>query len=180
MNGRYLQSANNSDQLWSDNIYSNSNRSYSTLNLLLLNHVTNIGKTFKAEYVLIFHSQIFINLLTQLLDNKSDIKFINMDILTVVWYFSTFLVLVAFFAVMACSDSHCGRTRKPEIPALTPPPTPAPSYREFAPPSYDSVANGIFIISLNEKTNTIETPSDVISAPPPNNSGLSDIFVQRV
>lgn len=101
-----------------------------------------------------------------------------MDILTVVWYFSTFLVLVAFFAVMACSDSHCGRTRKPEVPALTPPPTPAPSYREFAPPSYDSVANGIFIISLNEKTN-IETPSNIISAQPPS-CGLSDIFVQRV
>lgn len=100
-----------------------------------------------------------------------------MDILTVVWYFSTFLVLVAFFAVMACSDSHCGRTRKPEVPALTPPPTPAPSYREFAPPSYDSVANGIFIISLNEKTN-IGASSQSISAQPA--SGLSDIFVQRV
>lgn len=100
-----------------------------------------------------------------------------MDILTVVWYFSTFLVLVAFFAVMACSDSHCGRTRKPEVPALTPPPTPAPSYREFAPPSYDSVANGIFIISLNEKTN-IGASSQSISTQPA--SGLSDIFVQRV
>ncbi len=106
-------------------------------------------------------------------------KLTVMDILTVVWYFSTFLVLVAFFAVMACSDSHCGRTRKPEIPAITPPPTPAPSYREFAPPSYDSVANGIFIISLDEKSN-IETPMDIINHQPPVSSGRSDIFVQRV
>lgn len=105
-------------------------------------------------------------------------KLTIMDILTVVWYFSTFLVLVAFFAVMACSDSHCGRTRKPEVPAMTPPPTPAPSYREFAPPSYDSVANGIFIISIDEKTN-IETSSEIISNQPPA-SGQSDIFVQRV
>lgn len=101
-----------------------------------------------------------------------------MDTLTVIWYFSTFLVLVAFFAVMACSDSHCGRTRKPEVPALTPPPTPAPSYREFAPPSYDSVANGIFIISIDEKAN-IETPSEIIRNQPPT-SGQRDIFVQRV
>lgn len=122
------------------------------------------------------HEQCLTFLLFHLLD-KPNINFTNMDILTVVWYFSTFLVLIAFFAVMACSDSHCGRTRKPEIPAITPPPTPAPSYREFAPPSYDSVANGIFIISVNEKQNT-ETTSDVISNPP--SSGLSDIFVQRV
>lgn len=106
--------------------------------------------------------------------DDSDIKFRNMDILTVVWYFSTFLVLVAFFAVMACSDSHCGRTRKPEIPAITPPPTPAPSYREFAPPSYDSA---IFIISLNEK----EAPSNNIISAPPQTNGLSDSrFVQTV
>lgn len=100
-----------------------------------------------------------------------------MDILTVVWYFSTFMVLVAFFAVMACSDSHCGRTRKPEVPAITPPPTPAPSYREFAPPSYDSVTNGIFIISVNEKLGN-ETPPNRQNTQPP--SGLSDVFVQRV
>jgi len=158
VNGRYLNSANSSDER-SDNKYSFSNHSYSTLNLFVLNNAANLDKT--------------------------NITFTNMDILTVVWYFSTFLVLVAFFAVMACSDSHCGRSRKPEVPALTPPPTPAPSYREFAPPSYDSVANGydsvangIFIIALNEKTN-IGTPSDIISAQPPS-SDLSDVFVQRV
>lgn len=105
-----------------------------------------------------------------------------MDILTVVWYFSTFLVLVAFFAVMACSDSHCGRTRKPEVPALTPPPTPAPSYREFAPPSYEDLTDGIFIISVDEKTDNAtpkENPTNIISTQP-TNGDLSEICVQRV
>lgn len=114
--------------------------------------------------------------------DEPDITFTNMDILTVVWYFSTFLVLVAFFAVMACSDSHCGRTRKPEVPTLTPPPTPAPSYREFAPPSYDTVMNslkdGIFIISLNEKTNIQTNPNTIRTDSA--SSELSEIFVQRV
>lgn len=123
------------------------------------------------------HFQFNFFIISILIDKPND-KLTIMDILTVVWYFSTFLVLVAFFAVMACSDSHCGRTRKPEVPAITPPPTPAPSYREFAPPSYDSVADGIFIISIDEKSN-FETSSDIITAPPPS-SGQSDIYVQRV
>lgn len=106
-------------------------------------------------------------------------KFTIMDILTVVWYFSTFLVLVAFFAIMACSDSHCGRTRKPEVPVLTPPPTPAPSYREFAPPSYESVTNGIFIISVDEKSN-VQAPSDIINTSQPTSNEHSDRFVQIV
>lgn len=81
-----------------------------------------------------------------------------MDLITIIWYFSTFLALVAFFVVMACSDNSCGRQRKPENPVITPPPTPAPSYREFAPPSYDTVMKknreerpSVFIITVNEK-----------------------------
>lgn len=80
----------------------------------------------------------------------------TMDVITIIWYFSTFVALIAFFVVMACSDNYCGReAEKPEETAVTAPPTPAPSYREFAPPSYESVMkkykNRVFIIPmLNE------------------------------
>ncbi|GAB0098183.1 hypothetical protein DMENIID0001_138920 [Sergentomyia squamirostris] len=79
---------------------------------------------------------------------------ITMDTITIIWYFSTFVALVAFFVVMACSDNYCGRPRKPEEPPTSAPPTPAPSYREFAPPSYDTVMkrykNRIFIVPVND------------------------------
>ncbi|XP_059620137.1 uncharacterized protein LOC132264087 [Phlebotomus argentipes] len=86
---------------------------------------------------------------------------IDMDTITIIWYFSTFVALVAFFVVMACSDNYCGRPRKPEEPPTTAPPTPAPSYREFAPPSYDSVMkrykNRVFIVPVSE-SNTDQAP----------------------
>lgn len=63
-----------------------------------------------------------------------------MDIITIIWYLSTFLALAAFFFLMACSDRKCGRTRiQNEQNIIQAPPTPAPSYSEFAPPSYESV-----------------------------------------
>ncbi|XP_053665126.1 uncharacterized protein LOC128714275 [Anopheles marshallii] len=62
-----------------------------------------------------------------------------MDAITIVWYLATFIALVSFFLVMACADrNRCG-TRKPATEELQPPPTPAPSYRLFAPPSYDTL-----------------------------------------
>uniref|UniRef100_A0A1B0CIY9 Putative conserved plasma membrane protein n=1 Tax=Lutzomyia longipalpis TaxID=7200 RepID=A0A1B0CIY9_LUTLO len=83
-------------------------------------------------------------------------KGIDMDTITIIWYLSTFVALVAFFVVMACSDNYCGRPRKPEEPPTTAPPTPAPSYREFAPPSYDSVMkrykNRVFIIPVSDSS----------------------------
>lgn len=84
-----------------------------------------------------------------------------MDLITIIWYFSTFIALVAFFVVMACSENHCGRAPKPPPPVLTPPPTPAPSYREFAPPGYDTVMkknkqNRIFIVPVHENDNKVE------------------------
>lgn len=75
-----------------------------------------------------------------------------MDVITIVWYVSTFIALAAFFFLMACSDRKCGRTAPAAEQADTvalPPPTPAPSYSEFAPPSYESVVkDGIFVIPL--------------------------------
>ncbi|XP_061397443.1 uncharacterized protein LOC133333117 [Musca vetustissima] len=97
-----------------------------------------------------------------------------MDIITIVWYVATFLALAAFFLLMACSDRRCADTsRNPPLNANEtpiPPPTPSPSYSEFAPPSYDSVmklqhANktSIFVIPFAidqpPKDNTNQAPS---------------------
>lgn len=82
----------------------------------------------------------------------------TMDIITVIWYLSTFLALAAFFFLMACSDRRCNRSAmQNQDQAIPPPPTPAPSYSEFAPPSYESVikqataAGGIFVVPVDHK-----------------------------
>uniref|UniRef100_A0A182RV11 Uncharacterized protein n=1 Tax=Anopheles funestus TaxID=62324 RepID=A0A182RV11_ANOFN len=79
-----------------------------------------------------------------------------MDAITIVWYLATFIALISFFLVMACADrNRCG-TRKPATEELAPPPTPAPSYRLFAPPSYDTLEfekdnDSIFIIPYDSR-----------------------------
>lgn len=88
----------------------------------------------------------------------------TMDVITIVWYFSTFIALVAFFVVMVCSDKYCTRSAaKPEEAVITSPPTPAPSYREFAPPSYDSVMkkhkSRVFIIPMLNESGELKVPS---------------------
>lgn len=89
----------------------------------------------------------------------------TMDVITIVWYFSTFIALVAFFVVMVCSDKYCTRTRsKPEETVITAPATPAPSYREFAPPSYDSVMkkykSRVFIIPMLNESGELKVPDE--------------------
>lgn len=89
----------------------------------------------------------------------------TMDVITIIWYFSTFIALIAFFVVMVCSDKYCGRsTEKPEDSAISAPATPAPSYREFAPPSYDSVMrkykNRVFIIPMLNESGELKGPGD--------------------
>lgn len=77
----------------------------------------------------------------------------TMDLITVIWYVATLIALISFFVVMACADSTRCFSSKPPDEEIPPPPTPAPSYRLFAPPSYESVVTGkqnnIFIISTN-------------------------------
>ncbi|XP_052563813.1 uncharacterized protein LOC128092863 [Culex pipiens pallens] len=77
----------------------------------------------------------------------------TMDLITVIWYVATLIALISFFVVMACADSTRCFSTKPPDEEIPPPPTPAPSYRLFAPPSYESVIaakqNNIFIISVN-------------------------------
>lgn len=71
----------------------------------------------------------------------SDLSKSTMDAITIVWYVSTFLALVAFFSLMACSDRKCGRRAMDQSndDQLQAPPSPAPSYSKFAPPSYETV-----------------------------------------
>ncbi|XP_030557873.1 uncharacterized protein LOC115760587 isoform X1 [Drosophila novamexicana] len=102
-----------------------------------------------------------------------------MDVITIVWYVATFLALAAFFMLMACSDRRCRDMRGRQANA-TPnetqraPPTPSPSYSEFAPPSYDTVIKmqhaaktSIFVIPFNSegKGNDESNASPVSTAP---------------
>uniref|UniRef100_A0A2M4BZB1 Secreted protein n=1 Tax=Anopheles marajoara TaxID=58244 RepID=A0A2M4BZB1_9DIPT len=86
-----------------------------------------------------------------------------MDAITIIWYVATFIALISFFLVMACADRRRCRSRKPVDPELTPPPTPAPSYRLFAPPSYDSLefdkdTDSIFIIPYDNRSVSTDDP----------------------
>ncbi|ETN66391.1 hypothetical protein AND_001823 [Anopheles darlingi] len=86
-----------------------------------------------------------------------------MDAITIIWYLATFIALISFFLVMACADRNRCRSRKPVDPEMTPPPTPAPSYRLFAPPSYDSLefdkdTDSIFIIPYDSRSVSDDDP----------------------
>ncbi|XP_055537999.1 uncharacterized protein LOC129725799 [Wyeomyia smithii] len=77
----------------------------------------------------------------------------TMDVITVIWYGATLIALISFFVVMACADtSKCFSAKPPDVETAVPP-TPAPSYRLFAPPSYESViqktSSSIFIIPID-------------------------------
>lgn len=83
-------------------------------------------------------------------DLRSDTA--TMDLITIIWYVATLIALISFFVVMACTDTNKCITPKPEDIEAPVPPTPAPSYRLFAPPSYDSVidkeSDSIFVIPI--------------------------------
>lgn len=96
----------------------------------------------------------------------------TIDLVTIIWYLTTFVALIVFFIVMICADTACGRRRKPEPTPRSPPPTPAPSYRLFAPPSYDTaikknikIRPSIFILPVNNSNNdeSINKPEEELS-----------------
>lgn len=74
-------------------------------------------------------------------EQSNELSQTAMDIITIVWYVATFLALAAFFLLMACSDRRCTENRGNVLSHEAPiaPPTPSPSYSEFAPPSYETV-----------------------------------------
>lgn len=89
----------------------------------------------------------------------------GMDVVTMIWYLTTFSALVGFFIVMACTENSCGRRTeaKPVENTRTSPPTPSPSYKQFAPPSYDTVMNKyknrIFIVPMGDENNFFSPPT---------------------
>ena len=83
-----------------------------------------------------------------------------MEGFTAIWYFTTFMVLVFFFILIACYDSHCLRRRRGASTAedvkendRVVPSSPAPSYSQFAPPAYDSVLpKDVFFVQVTNET----------------------------
>lgn len=87
-----------------------------------------------------------------------------MDGLTIAWYVATLTILLTFGLVVVFTKTKCGLRPIPPQPVLsakpqhirpTAPPTPAPAYAQFAPPSYDDAISNlprIFVISINEIT----------------------------
>lgn len=63
---------------------------------------------------------------------KSKDEPLSMDSLTIIWYITTFIALLGFFIVMACTENSCvqNHSRKP-IEDSSKPPSPCPSYKNF-------------------------------------------------
>ncbi|XP_017007927.2 uncharacterized protein [Drosophila takahashii] len=109
-------------------------------------------------------------------ESPNELSQTAMDVITIVWYVATFLALAAFFMLMACSDRRCRDMRRrpaggQSTEGLRAPPTPSPSYSEFAPPSYDTVIKmqhaaktSVFVIPFSNKAGELGAPT---SPPPP-------------
>ncbi|XP_034479261.1 uncharacterized protein LOC117785395 isoform X2 [Drosophila innubila] len=111
-----------------------------------------------------------------IVESSNELSQTAMDVITIVWYVATFLALAAFFMLMACSDRRCRSRPTSATPTeqQRAPPTPSPSYSEFAPPSYDTVIKmqhaaktSIFVIPFNNenKTNDDSNTSPVSADP---------------
>ncbi|XP_033154534.1 uncharacterized protein LOC117137274 isoform X2 [Drosophila mauritiana] len=115
-------------------------------------------------------------------ESPNDLSQTAMDVITIVWYVATFLALAAFFMLMACSDRRCRDMRRrpaggQSTEGLRAPPTPSPSYSEFAPPSYDTVIKmqhaaktSVFVIPFSNKAGELGAPPS--GTPPPTSSPL--------
>ncbi|KAH8301546.1 hypothetical protein KR059_005630, partial [Drosophila kikkawai] len=112
-------------------------------------------------------------------ESSNDLSQTAMDVITIVWYVATFLALAAFFMLMACSDRRCRDMRRrptggQSTEGLRAPPTPSPSYSEFAPPSYDTVIKmqhaaktSVFVIPFNNKGISEMEATPASPQPPP-------------
>lgn len=87
---------------------------------------------------------------------------------------------------MACTENSCQRRRTIKPPdARTSPPTPCPSYKNFAPPSYGSVMKKlknqkIFVVPVHEGNNNFfndphQVPNDIAQTPTATNQTSVDI-----
>ncbi|XP_036330548.1 uncharacterized protein LOC118742517 isoform X2 [Rhagoletis pomonella] len=102
-------------------------------------------------------------------EQSNELSQTAMDIITIVWYVATFLALAAFFLLMACSDRRCTENRGNVLDNETQiaPPTPSPSYSEFAPPSYETVIKmqhdartSVFVIPFGPGSKDVSTNSN--------------------
>ena len=72
---------------------------------------------------------------------------------------------------MACTEKSCARSRGSKPPEVrTCPPTPCPSYKNFAPPSYDTVmkkfkSQRVFIVPVHENNNFFNQSLTDVSPP---------------
>ncbi|XP_032590334.1 uncharacterized protein LOC6559571 isoform X2 [Drosophila grimshawi] len=110
-------------------------------------------------------------------DSSNELSQTAMDVITIVWYVATFLALAAFFMLMACSDRRCRgmrvrRANPMQNEAQRAPPTPSPSYSEFAPPSYDTVIKmqhdaktSVFVIPFNSENKANDAPNGPANSP---------------
>ncbi|XP_068146577.1 uncharacterized protein [Drosophila tropicalis] len=129
------------------------------------------------------NTRIFVYKNTVVESSPNELSQTAMDVITIVWYVATFLALAAFFMLMACSDRRCRDVRS--HPSATTnegmraPPTPSPSYSEFAPPSYDTVIKmqhaaktSVFVIPFNGE----HKPSEGIIATPTITAPVCNVF----
>jgi hypothetical protein len=91
-----------------------------------------------------------------------------MDLFIIVWQTVTFIGLIMFFIYIACAVTY-HKHIEPE--AIEQPVTPTPSYKNFAPPSYDTVckktksSSHLFIVSVHGARNMSSPQSLAESSP---------------
>ncbi|XP_022226460.1 uncharacterized protein LOC111076796 [Drosophila obscura] len=124
-------------------------------NLTTANSTTDVDPFANSTRIIVYKNTV--------VEPSNELSQTAMDVITIVWYVATFLALAAFFMLMACSDRRCRNMRRHHSGAaaqsdgIRAPPTPSPSYSEFAPPSYDTVIKmqhaaktSVFVIPFNK------------------------------
>jgi hypothetical protein len=117
-------------------------------------------------------------------NNDDDDNTLGMDTVTLIWYLTTFTALFGFFIVMACTENKCNgrRASKPEE-TRNATPSPCPSYKHFAPPSYGSVMKKlkdqkIYIVPVHEQNNNFFNNNSSPSTTDPN-SHQTNIDIEK-
>ncbi|XP_017150476.1 uncharacterized protein LOC108160783 [Drosophila miranda] len=140
-------------------------------NLTTANSTTDVDPFANSTRIIVYKNTV--------VEPSNELSQTAMDVITIVWYVATFLALAAFFMLMACSDRRCRDMRRHHSGAgaqsegVRAPPTPSPSYSEFAPPSYDTVIKmqhaaktSVFVIPFNKASDPGGNPAPT-SQPPP-------------
>ncbi|XP_017461937.1 PREDICTED: uncharacterized protein LOC108355283, partial [Rhagoletis zephyria] len=128
-----------------------------------------VHKYLPIIFSLLIRLSFFTLFLAAVREQSNELSQTAMDIITIVWYVATFLALAAFFLLMACSDRRCTENRSNVLDneIQIAPPTPSPSYSEFAPPSYETVIKmqhdartSVFVIPFGPGSKDVSTNSN--------------------